>query len=53
MQIGLKLEEIGGCARIAYCFFRFLDVANASSMPHTLRNFILMILLFTEPFHLV
>ena len=52
MQIGPKIDEIGACVCIAYItiyFFtisRFLDVANASSMPHMLRNLILMILLF-------
>ena len=50
MQIGPKIDDIGGCARIAcisiYGFSRFLDAANASSMPHLLRNLILMILLF-------
>ena len=51
MQIGPKIDEIGACARIAYMtifFFisRFLDVANASSMPHLPRNLILMILFF-------
>ena len=39
MQIGLKLEEIGGYARITYCFSIFLAAANASSMPHLLKNF--------------
>ena len=50
MQIGPKIDDIGGCARIAYIaiygFSRFLDAANASSMPHLLRNLILTILLF-------
>ena len=48
MQIGPKIDEIGGCASIAYItiyfFFyisRFLDVAKASSKPHLLRNLIL------------
>ena len=50
MQFGPKIDEIWACACIAYviiyCFSRFLDVANASSVPHMLRNLILMILLF-------
>ena len=43
MQIGTKIDEIGGNARIAYVtilFFLisiFLDVANASSMPQLLK----------------
>ena len=45
MQIGLKLEEIGGYARITYCFSIFLAAANASSMPHLLRNLILIVFL--------
>ena len=59
MQIGPKIDKIGACACIAYTtiyFFldisRFLDVANASSMPHLLGNLILMIF-FTESFYLV
>ena len=50
MQIGPKIDDIGGCARIAYIaiygFSRFLDAANASSMPHLLRNYLLRIFLF-------
>ena len=50
MQFGPKIDEIWACACIAfiriYCFSRFLDVANASNVPHMLRNLILMILLF-------
>ena len=56
-----KKDEIGGCALITYiyivitiyCFFRFLDVTNASYMPHLIRNLILMIMFFTELFYLV
>ena len=50
MQIGPKKKPAWGCARIAfltlYCFSRFLDVDNASSMPHLIRNLIIMTLLF-------
>ena len=54
MQMGQKIDKIGASACIPYttiyCFFlqifRFLDVSNASSMPHLLRNLILMILFF-------
>ena len=50
MQIGPKIDELRGCACIAHitlnCFSRFLDVANTSSMPHLIRNLILMNLLF-------
>ena len=50
MQIGLKIDEIGACACTAYitmyCFSRYLELANASRMPHLPRNLILMILLF-------
>ena len=52
MQIGPKIHKIGACACIAsniilfFYIFRFLDVANASSMPHLPSNLILMILPF-------
>ena len=54
MQIGPKIDEIGGrvcIAYIIYCFFsRFLDVTNASSVPRLIRNLILMILFFYRTF---
>ena len=55
MQIGLKIDETGGCARIAcitiqsFIFFqisRFLGIANAFSMHYLLRKLNLMILFF-------
>ena len=60
MQIGPKLEEIGACACIVhitiYCFLeisKFLDVANASSIPHLkLRNLLKWILYYkVQLFH--
>ena len=54
MQIGPKIDELGGCARIAYLTLsRFLDVANTSSMPHLIRNLILVVLFFYRTFYLV
>ena len=60
MQIGPKIDKIGACVCIAYitvyCFSyisRFLGIANVSSMPHMLRNLILMILLFYRTFYLI
>ena len=54
MQFGPKIDEIWPCACIAYitiyCFSRFLDVANTSSVPHMLRKMILLILLFYRTF---
>ena len=57
MQIGPKIDEIQGlCMYCVYnniLFFyisRFLDVADASIMPHLPRNLILMILLFYKTF---
>ena len=57
MQIGPKIDDIGGCARIAYIaiygFSRFLDAANASSIPHLLIDLIMMIFFFAETIYLV
>ena len=55
MQIGPKIDEIYVTfnQKLLFQISRFLDVANASSMPHLLGNLILTSLFFTEPFYLV
>ena len=57
MQIGPRIDEIEDCECTVHCvlriFSRFLDEANASSIPHLLIDLIMMIFFFAETIYLV